>query len=130
MNETLNESKKTPKNNSLKAQRERDEKMVRGRFRYFEVPGGEMTFSFRKYKGEETKTYHLRDGEVYTIPYAVAVHLNQDCSYIEHVHAVDENGKPSVKIGRKIPRCGFESLEFDPDVDLKDNRSTLYVPES
>ena len=48
----------------------------------------------------------------------VAQHLNQDVGYPIHAHALDENGKPSMKIGKFERRCSFQSLEFVADDDF------------
>lgn len=96
----------------IKKMRTRDHKMVKGVFRCFEPAGGSMKFSFRKYKGDDVLTYTMVDGEVYDIPLMVAKHLNQNCWYPRHKHIMDLNGNPRQDIGKKVRRCGFESLEF------------------
>lgn len=97
-------------------QREEDRQPVRGKFIFHEVPGGRMEFPFRIWYGDEITTYRMDDGEVYTIPYGVAKHLNSNCWYPSWKYKSDEQGRPSVTIGQKIRRCSFQSLEF---VDLK-----------
>lgn len=104
-----------PKPN-LKYLRDKDREMVRGKFIFHEVPGGVMSFVFRQYKEDQVERYDLVDNEIYTIPLGVARHLNKNCWYPIHSHAVDENGKPTMKIGQKVRRCSFQSLEFI-DVD-------------
>jgi len=96
----------------MRKMREKDHKMVKGIFRCFEPRGGSMTFSFKKYKGDEVLKYTMVDGDVCEIPLMVAKHLNQDCFYPVHSHVLDANGNPSVQVGKKIQRCSFESLEF------------------
>lgn len=117
--ETIKEltARKEAKKQSLKYQRDKDREMVRGKFMFYEVPGGEVTFPFRKYKEDQIETYTFRDGEIYTIPLGVAKHLANDCWYPVHHFQQDENGKPHVKIGQKVHRMGFQSLEF---VDIDD----------
>lgn len=102
---------------NLKYMRDKDREMVKGIFRFFEVPGGTMSFSFRKYKEDSIEKYTLVDGQVYTVPLAVAKHLNKNCWYPVHHYQQDEIGNKSVHIGKKVYRCGFQSLEF---VDLDD----------
>jgi hypothetical protein len=92
-------------------ERQRDRKMVRGKFQFHEIPGGEMTFNFYKYKGDPIEKYTLKDGEIYTIPLGVAKHLNT-IGLPVHEHALDENGLPLMKIGSFERRCTFQSLEF------------------
>lgn len=96
---------------SWELERQRDRKMVRGKFQYHEIPGGELTFNFYKYKGDPIEKYTLKDGEIYTIPLGVAKHLNTIGTPL-HEHAQDENGLPLMKIGSFERRCTFQSLEF------------------
>ena len=108
-----------PKNNTRKISdeemrklRNADHKIVKGIFRCYEPPGGSVTFSFRKYKGDEVLKYTLVDGQIYELPLMVAKHLNQNCYYPRHTHVLDANGNPSVEVGKKVQRCSFEGLEF------------------
>lgn len=104
---------------NLTYQRDKDREKVRGIFRFHEVPGGSMSFMFKAYKEDQLERYDMVDGEVYTIPLGVAKHLNNDCWYPVHAYTTDENGRPSMKIGQKVKRCSFQSLEF---VDIEDLR--------
>ena len=97
-------------------ERERDRKPVKGIFRFYEVPGGSMSFVFKEYEGEPVARFDLVDGDMYTLPLGVAKHLNQRGWYPIHTHAIDENGKASIRIGKKKRRFSFQSLEFI-DVD-------------
>ena len=111
-----NTRKITPE--EMRKMREKDHKIVKGIFRCYEPRGGGMTFSFKKYKGDEVLKYTMVDGDIYEIPLMVAKHLNQNCYYPKHTHVLDENGKPSVQVGTKVQRCSFESLEFQ---DLRED---------
>jgi len=111
-------SKKTAK--ELQYMRDRDREMVRGIFRFFEVPGGTMAFSFRKYKQDEVETYSFTDGEIYTIPRGVAHHLSNNCWYPEHKYKMDEGGKSTVMISKKVRRCTFEPLDFMDVSELRE----------
>jgi hypothetical protein len=102
----------------LELQRERDRKMVKGKFMFHEVPGGTLAFNFHKYKGDPVEKFELVDGEIYTLPLGVAKHLNNNVGYPIHAHALDDNGKPSMKIGKFERRCSFQSLEFMADEDF------------
>ncbi len=102
----------------LKIQREKDHEMVKGVFRFHEVTGGSITFPYRAYKGDPVENYTLVDGQVHSIPYGVARHLNKDCWYPQHVYQMDAEGKPQMKIGKKVQRCSFQSLEFMDTDDL------------
>lgn len=100
----------------LVKQREIDKEKVRGIFRFHEVPGGNMSFVFKSYRGDEVERYDLVDGEIYTLPLGVAKHLNKNLWFPIHQYTMDENNKPLMKIGQKVRRCSFQSLEF-VDVD-------------
>jgi hypothetical protein len=105
-----------PKQN-LKYQRDKDREMVKGIFKFYEVPGGSMSFVFKVYKEDPVERFDFVDGQVYNIPLGVAKHLNKNGWYPVHVHALDENGVPAMRIGQKVRRFGFQSLEF---VDIDD----------
>lgn len=98
-------------------QRDKDKEMVKGVFKFYEVPGGSMEFMFRKYRGNKPERYSMIDGQVYTIPLGVAKHLNNDCWYPIHSYTTDEHGKPTQRVSQKVKRCGFQSLEF---MDIED----------
>lgn len=100
----------------LEYKRDKYREKVRGIFRFHEVPGGSMAFVYREFPGDPVEKYEMIDGEVYTVPLGVAKHLNNNCWYPIHAYSQDEEGKPSVKIGQKVKRCSFQSLDF---VDLE-----------
>jgi hypothetical protein len=102
---------------NLQYMREKDREPVRGKFLFHEVPGGTMRFVYKAYKGDQVEHYTMIDGEVYTIPLGVARHLNKNCWYPIHAYALDDKGSPTQKVGRKVRRCSFQSLEF---VDIDD----------
>jgi len=104
------------------AQRNKEREMVRGIFRFHEVPGGHMEFVFKKYKQDPLEKFSMRDGEAYTIPLGVARHLNTNCSYPTYNYRQDEAGRPIVSIAEKVRRCSFQSLEF---VDIDDIPTAL-----
>ena len=114
---------------SLKYQRDKDRQMVKGIFRFYEVPGGQMSFNFKKYKGDPVERYDMIDGQIYTIPLGVAKHLTQNGSYPVHKYLKDENGNVSMKIGQKVNRFGFESLEFMDIDDLPNETSEIVTVE-
>lgn len=101
-----------PVKKDLKYMRDRDREMVRGIFRFFEVPGGNMAFSFRKYKEDEVESFSLNDGEIYILPRGVAHHLSNNCWYPEHAYKMDDHGKAVAQITKKKRRCSFEPLDF------------------
>lgn len=116
-------SKKKNKVN-IEQLRERDSKLVRGRFHWHEYPGGTFSFVYKKYKGEPVIQYDLKDGEVYEIPIGVARHLNNDVGWWEHSFLLDQDGKPSKLAKTRVRRVSFESLEF---IDIEDMGSTRIV---
>lgn len=124
MNKTTDQAKKNVTN--LKYQRDKDSEMVKGIFHFYEVPGGSMSFNFKKYKGDKVERYDMVDEGVYTIPLGVAKHLNQNGNYPIHQHLKDESGNVSMKIGQKVNRFGFQSLEF-MDIDDLPNKAEQIV---
>lgn len=102
---------------NLEYLRDKDREPVKGIFHFHEVPGGKLSFPYKAYKGDKVITYELTDGAITTIPLGLARHLNKDCWYPVHEHRLDESGRPSEVIGKKVKRCSFESLEF---VDIGD----------
>ena len=122
--------KETPVKPNLKYQRERDRNMVRGKFIFHEVPGGTMSFPFKYYKEDPVENFTLVDGQIYSIPLGVAKHLNKNCWYPVHHFAVDETGNKVMKIGQKVRRCSFQSLEFVDEVDLTPEGSGIITVES
>jgi hypothetical protein len=102
---------------NLKYMRDKDRELVKGIFRFHEVPGGTMSFSFKAYKEDPVENFTMVDGEVYTIPLGVAKHLNKNLWYPVHMHAQDADGKNTIKIGQKVRRASFQSLEF---IDIDD----------
>lgn len=105
-----NTHKITPE--EMRVMREKDHRIVKGIFRCLEPRGGSITFSFKRYKGDDVLKYTMIDGEVREVPFMIAKHLNQECCYYQHAHVLDADGKPSVQMGKKVNRCSFESLEF------------------
>lgn len=102
---------------NLEYMRKKDREPVRGKFIFHEVPGGTMMFVYKAYKGDEVEHFTMVDGEIYTIPLGVAKHLNKNCWYPIHAYTTDADGRPLQKIGQKVRRCSFQSLEF---VDIDD----------
>lgn len=116
----MEKSKKKINKNSYKYKYDRDHEKVKGKFHFYEVQGGSMSFSVKAYKEDQVETFTMRDGEIYTVPKFVAKHLNVNGWYPEHGYKMDMNGKPMMGIQRKVQRFGFESLEF---INLADEDS-------
>jgi len=123
-------SKKETRPN-LNLMREKDREMVKGVFKYDELPGGVLAFSIKIYKNDPVETYTFRDGDVVTIPLGIAKHLNKNIWYPEYgyVQAREEKYN-TIKIVKKIRRCSFRSLEFMDVEDLEDNGSIPSVSAS
>lgn len=102
----------------VKWNRDKDREKVRGIFRFYEVPDGFMSFVYCAYEGDEIERYDMYDGQIYEVPIGVAKHLNKNGWYPEHAFVVDETGKPIAKVGKKIRRFGFQSLEFTDETDF------------
>ena len=119
---TKNEEK-TSKN--LRYMRDKDREKVRGIFKFYEVPGGSLSFMFRKYKEDPVEKFDFIDGQIYTIPLGVAKHLNKNGKYPVHAYKMEEDGKPSRIIGRMVSRFGFQSLEFTDLSDLGADESLI-----
>lgn len=107
------EARKKP---NLTYQRDKDREKVRGIFRFYEIAGGELSFVYKAFKGDKVEKYTLMDGKAYSIPLGVAKHLNRNGCYPIHKYLKGEDGKVSQRIGQKVRRFGFQSLEF-VDVD-------------
>jgi hypothetical protein len=119
----------TKKAVNLKYQRDKDRQPVKGVFRFYEVPGGTLSFVFRAYKEDPVERFDMTDGQIYTIPLGVARHLNKNPKYPVHAFRQDEGGGSSVIIGKKVARCAFQSLEFIDIEDMTDlGDSTIIDP--
>jgi hypothetical protein len=119
-------NKKESSKAKIQQLRERDSKPVRGKFIFHEVPGGCLPFNYKAYEQDKIERYELHDGQIYTIPYGVAKHLNTNCAYPIYEFLPGEKGEvmqgllvdpvsgnaQNMRIGRRVRRCSFMSLEF------------------
>ena len=117
---------------NLRYQRDKDREMVKGIFRFYEVPGGTMQFSLKLYKEDHVENFTLNDGEIYTIPLGVARHLNKNgwypiYGYIPGEVRVQQGFGPGngMQIAKKVRRFGFQSLEFIDHEDLTENTQSI-----
>lgn len=110
---------------TLRYMRDKDREPVKGIFKFYEVPGGSMSFNYKAYKEDPIERFDLVDGQVYTVPLGVAKHLNKNGSYPVHEYATDENGKALQIIKSRVRRFGFQSLEFVDIEDLTPNGKPL-----
>lgn len=130
MAEIIAPSKKETVRATLKNQRDKCREKVKGIFKFYEVPGGTMSFVYKAFKEDEIERYDLTDGQVYELPLGVAKHLNKNGWYPVHAYAMDENGTPSQKVSRKERRFGFQSLEFIDNDDLNEVGSGIVTVEN
>jgi len=124
-----NTQKDQAKNQNLSYLRDKDREKVKGIFHNYEIPGGEVSFRFRQYKGDKIELYTLKDNHMHTIPLGVAKHLNNNCWYPVHRYEMDENDKSTTKIGQKVRRFGFQSLEFVDVGEVATNVSEIVTVE-
>ena len=104
---------------NLRYLRDKHREMVKGIFRFHEVPGGEMSLVFKEFKEDKIERYQFIDGEVYSIPLGLAKHLNKNCWYPEYEYLKGDTGtvaafggNQGMRVARKVRRCSFQSLEF------------------
>lgn len=120
--------------------RDRDREKVTGVFRYYEVPGGVMDFVYREYKEDPVERFTLKDGEIYSIPRGVVRHLNKNCWYPEYeyfgkesggfaraVNADPYNPNQAMRVGKKVKRVAFESMEFMSLDDIPSSKPIVTV---
>lgn len=122
--------------------REDHEKPVRGVFKFHEVPGGVLEFVFKEFKGQKPEKYTLVDGEIYTIPKGVAIHLNKNGWFPIHNFVPGDNSVQTgvavqgfannsvQKVTKKEHRFAFNSLEFMDIEDMPDASSRIVTVES
>lgn len=117
----INKSTIPKKAPNARYQRDKMREKVRGMFKFDEAPGQTLSFMYREFKEDPIERYDLSDGQIYSIPLGVAKHINKNMWYPVHRHMKNEDGSHSMKIGTKIRRATFQSLEF---VDIDDFEPT------
>lgn len=116
---------------SLKAQREKDNVIIRGKFHFHECPGGMLEFVYNEYKEDPIRRYRLQDGQIYNLPRGVARHINKNVAYPAYEHfkggqgnapfsagVNPDSGMMDMRIKSMQKRASFESLEFLQDDDI------------
>lgn len=110
----------------VEAMRAKDKEVVKGIFRFYEMPNGQLEFVHRAYPGDPVEKYTMVDGQIYSVPLGVAKHLNKNGWYPEYKHIQDPDGKNmqlatgtnrGQYVAKKIRRFGFQGLDF---VDMDD----------
>jgi hypothetical protein len=106
---------------TLQARRAANNRLIKGVFRDYEIPGGTVELSHGPIlKGDVTKNYKLTDGQTYELPVSLIKELNEGCFYVEYAHkpdgqfvaAVNPNWDSNLDIGRKFHRFGFQPVDF------------------
>lgn len=97
--------------------KDRDCQKVTGIFRSFEPLGGMLEMTAMAFEGENPAKYTFFDGMEYTVPRYVAKRFENEFQglgtwYPTHSHIMDQNGKPTINVGKKNRRFGFSSMEF------------------
>lgn len=115
----------------IRQQQKEERKAVKGIFRYFETPGGELRFPYRAYKGDPLEMYKLKDGQVATVPLGVARHLRHRLEYPVHGWRVGENNLATHTAANKmVKRCTFEYIDFfDPRDEEMRQQQKSYTTE-
>lgn len=111
---------------NLRYLRDKSRVLVKGIFRFYEVTNGRMEFIYKEFKEDEVERYEMYDGQMYTVPLGVARHLNKNGWYPEYSFIPGEKGlmgaySPDgqiMKVGKKVRRFGFQSLDFMDSDDL------------
>ena len=114
----------------IKAMRDKDREKVKGIFRFFELPGGTLDFVFNKYAEDPIEKFSLVDGHIAELPLGVAKHLNKNGWYPVHAYRQEETGHPSVMVGKKVRRFGFQSLDFIDETDFKSEENAIIIADS
>ena len=120
----ISKEEREKRQKELRKSFEKDQEPVKGIFHFHEVPGGRLTFSYKKYKWQNIESYSLVDGQMYTIPRGVARHLNNGTSYPVHHHILDASGGPIVSVGERKKRTSFQSMDF-MDAESDDAKNTV-----
>ncbi len=92
-----------------------DNQMVSGIFKNLEAPGGDLRFSYKKYKNDPDRTYHFEDGKKYTVPKGVAKHINNMTNVKQRSYVLDASGTPTLHTRPSGPgrqRYQFLSTDF------------------
>ncbi len=96
-----------------KALHKKNSKLVKGRFKNLEAPGGDLTFSFREFKEDPIRTYYFKDGETYEVPLGVAKHINNNTKTPIHSHIIDKDGRRMTAPGQYRERYQFISTDYE-----------------
>lgn len=93
--------------NTLEEMRQEDNQKIKGVFRCFQPPGGNVSFYFRQYKKDPIEKYELFDGKEYELPKNVVRHLNENCYEEDKAFLLDANGEKIKGAGKRHYRFAF-----------------------
>jgi hypothetical protein len=117
----------------IQRQKEIDSQKVKGVFRYYEMPGGTLAFSYKAYKDIDIANYELVDGQQYEIPLGVAKHLNNNGWYPEYEYIKGEQFiggygvSGGMRIAKKKHRYGFSGLDFVDTDEIQEDKKIVAV---
>lgn len=92
--------------------KQREMRMVKGIFHNKEQPGAPASFSVKKYKGDFPVTWTFKHGEVRTIPYGIACHINENGKFAVHTMERPAPGMALMKVTSVEHRYTFTSLDY------------------
>jgi len=130
---SLNPAPVQRKKLNAKQLRDRDNKLIKGKFHFHECPGSVLAFVYQEHKEDPIRRYSLVDGQIYTLPFGVAKHINTNVAYpiYEHYKGAQgaapmtaginpDSGMTDMRVKYMKKRASFESLEFisDPEYDV------------
>lgn len=112
----LTEEQKIKAQDLLEKAKDEDSRMVKGVFTNIECKGGDIEFTYHKYKGDPTRVYRFEDGKEYEVPLGVAKHINS-CKYSRKAHnpnilQKNESGNWAPIDGKPDDRFKFTSTDF------------------
>lgn len=88
-----------------------ESQLVTGIFKNVESPGAELEFHFKKFPKDKWQTYKLQHDKKYTLPLAVAKHINSRILK-EQKFVCDEMGNRTIDKNAGEIKSQFLSTEF------------------
>jgi hypothetical protein len=108
----LTMTKEEKDNMTMQMEHDRDWEKVKGVFHYMEVQGGKLPVTRRKYKQDEPYHREFVDGEICSVPFFVAQHLNSSGRVPIYADKVSENGQTLSKVSYWTRRWSFDPIDF------------------
>lgn len=94
------------------AEYERDQEIVRAKFRFHDRPGSEMRFMYKKHSGK-IESHRFQDGGVYDVPRGVAEHINKNCWQPTHEYIWKEDNSAQQQVTGRVQRAEFQPVGFE-----------------